>query len=109
MLGIPAKRAVLTGAAAILLLGALVLLGWQLATPPVGATSDSGGPTPFPDMLSDDPHALDRMFEEGVRNSIARIPADKKTWLDPDTVVYLLPADPHDLDGAEVAVAHHIP
>ncbi len=109
MLGNPGQRAILTGMATILLLGALALLGWQLATPPVGATDDPDEPTPIPNVVLGQPSALEQMYEGALKRAIDRIPADKKVWIDSDTVVYLLAADPHDLDGAQIAVAQHLP
>ena len=55
------------------------------------------------------PSSLDAMLEGRLQAAIDNIPDDKKIWIDDDTVVYLLPADPHDFNGAQVAVAHHLP
>ena len=39
---------------------------------------------------------------------MANFPAGHIDWVDEDTVVYVLAADPHDLAGTKVAVAHQL-
>ena len=77
--------------------------------PPHTPTSPPRTPTPTPNVVLGEPSPLDEMLEGRLQAAIDNIPDDKKIWIDDDTVVYLLPADPHDFNGAQVAVAHHLP
>ena len=65
--------------------------------------------THTPDVALGEPSSLDAMLEGRLQAAIDNIPHNKKIWIDDETVVYLLPADPHDFNGAQVAVAHHLP
>ena len=65
-------------------------------------------PTPavVPGELQSDRH---EEAEQRLRRAMANFPAGHIDWVDEDTVVYVLAADPHDLAGTKVAVAHHLP
>ena len=71
--------------------------------------ADSSPPGPTPNVVPGGPSSLGVILEGRLQAAIDNIPYDEKIWIDDDTVVYLLPADPHDFNGAQVAVAHHLP
>ena len=114
--GSPAHRSILVVVLVSLLLGGLALLGWQLVNDTASADPGDRRLPPAPNAappissLGAVP-ASDKYtrMEERLRRAIDNIPSDRKIWIDLDTVVYLLPRDPHDFSGEVVAVAHHLP
>ena len=66
--------------------------------------------TPTPAVVPGQPQ-VDRVkeAEKRRRQVMARFETEEITWIDHDTVVYVLPTDPHDLGGPKVAVAQHLP
>ena len=74
---------------------------------------DRPGPAisiPTPAVVPGEPQ-IDRHeeAEQRLRRAMANFPAGHIDWVDEDTVVYVLAADPHDLAGTKVAVAHYLP
>ena len=74
---------------------------------------DRPGPAisiPTPAVVPGEPQ-IDRHeeAEQRLRRAMANFPAGHIDWVDGDTVVYVLAADPHDLAGTKVAVAHYLP
>ena len=47
--------------------------------------------------------------EQRLREVMEEFPQGMKTWIDQDTIVYLLVRDPHDREGDLVAVALYLP
>ena len=63
-------------------------------------------PVPGESQLVLDRQARD---EQRMRQVLSNFPEKNIVWVDQDTVVYRILADPHDLAGPKVAVAYHIP
>ena len=86
----------------------------QLAATPMPTPRPTGrvslSPTPTPAVIPGQPQ-VDRAkkAEQRRREAMANFPDEKITWIDQDTLVYVLSADPHDLSGPKVAVAQHLP
>ena len=80
-------------------------------TPTPSATPIPPTPTPSstPDVVPGEPSELEKMLDGAVKKAINRIPGDRKIWVDEEVVVYVLAADPHDLEGDQVAVVQHLP
>ena len=74
---------------------------------------DRPGPAisiPTPAVVPGEPQ-IDRHeeAEQRLRRAMANFPAGHIDWVDEDMVLYVLAADPHDLAGTKVAVAHYLP
>lgn len=99
---------------ALSLLVVLAIAGAVAAFPLGDEPEDSSRPVPTVAPASqngDATHDADRhlQVEEQLRTAIDNIPSDLKIWIDEDTVVYVLPRDPHAFSGDKIAVAHHLP
>ncbi len=115
----PAEQGALIIILVSLLFGGLGVLGWQLANRTTSAESSERRLPPEPNFAPDTsvnavPNSgkhsrMHSLIQESLRTAIDNIPSDSKIWIDGDTVVYLLPRDPHDFSGEMVAVAHHLP
>ena len=113
---IASRRLTLISLVAIVaLLIGLGWLGWQLAG---GSSARAEGvaapPTLVPavvPVVGQSEPSLDRQArdEQRRRKVMENIPVGMKTWIDQDTIVYLVPRDAHDLEGGLVAVAHDMP
>ena len=82
---------------------------------PIGARAgarESSTPTPVVGPVpGESQRVLDRQAgdERRMRQVLSNFPERNIVWVDQDTVVYRILADPHDLAGPKVAVAYHIP
>ncbi len=90
-------------------------VGADTATPTQAETPlATAGTTPTPagtPIVGQSEPSLDRQArdEQRRRKVMENIPVGMKTWIDQDTIVYLVPRDAHDLEGGLVAVAHDMP
>lgn len=85
--------------------GALTRLETPLANPRTTPT-----PAGAPMVGQSEPVVDSRAREEQrLREILEEFPERMKIWIDQDTIVYLLPRDPHDLEGELGAVVQDLP